>query len=184
MSSARKLLLRLSLSIDNYYRIDGCSVVNDGGYIEYARARLGEFATRCRVGGLAVTPHRLSIIEALLASTDHPRAEQIYIAVREQHPYISLATVHRTLETLCRIGEIEITQMADVVGANLALEGFETLTWSLEIQARCDNCRDTTCIPGWPRLPAVRASTRSRTGLRHWLRPRSPTPAVSRRPPR
>jgi Fur family peroxide stress response transcriptional regulator len=56
-------------------------------------------------GGLAVTPQRLAIIEVLLASTDHPRTEQIFSEVRHRHPHISLATVHRTLETLCRIGE-------------------------------------------------------------------------------
>jgi Fur family peroxide stress response transcriptional regulator len=71
----------------------------------YAHERLGEFAARCRAGGLAVTPQRLAIIEALLASTDHPRAEEIFAGVRRRHPHISLATVHRTLETLCRIGE-------------------------------------------------------------------------------
>ena len=148
-------------------------VIKDSQRLDYARSRREEFATRCRVGGLAVTPQRLSIIEALLASTDHPRAEQIYAAVRERHPHISLATVHRTLETLCRIGEarkvtvlhdsarydanltphqhvvciecrqvrdIEIPQIAELVGANPALEGFATLSWSLEIQARCDSC--------------------------------------------
>ena len=71
----------------------------------HARERLGEFAARCRAGGLAVTPQRLAIIEALLDSTDHPRAEDIFAQVRKRHPHISLATVHRTLETLCRIGE-------------------------------------------------------------------------------
>src|SRR5258708_4628164 len=89
-------------------------VVNDGHRREYARGRLAEFAARCRVGGLAVTPQRLSIIEALLAATDHPRAEQIYAAVRERRPHISLATVHRTLETLCRIGEArKVTMLHD-----------------------------------------------------------------------
>lgn len=67
--------------------------------------RIDEFAARCRAGGLAVTPQRLAIIEALADSTDHPRAEDIFAIVRERHPHISLATVHRTLETLCRIGE-------------------------------------------------------------------------------
>jgi Fur family peroxide stress response transcriptional regulator len=71
----------------------------------YARQRMAEFSERCRAGGLAVTPQRLAIIEALLASTDHPRAELIFDEVRRRHPHISLATVHRTLETLCAIGE-------------------------------------------------------------------------------
>ena len=36
---------------------------------------------------------------------EHPHAEAIYLRVRKQHPHISLATIHRTLETLCEIGE-------------------------------------------------------------------------------
>lgn len=89
----------------------------------YARERLDAFADRCRKGGLAVTPQRLSIIEALLASSAHPRAEEIYDQVRVIHPHISLATVHRTLETLCRIGEArKVTVLHDSAryDANLA----------------------------------------------------------------
>lgn len=71
----------------------------------YSRERMAEFADRCRAGGLAITPQRLAIIEALLGSNDHPRAELIFDHVRRRHPHISLATVHRTLETLCAIGE-------------------------------------------------------------------------------
>ena len=140
----------------------------------YARERLDEFAARCHAGGLAVTPQRLAIIESLLSSTAHPRAEEVFAQVRDRHPHISLATVHRTLETLCRIGEarkvtvlhdsarydanltphqhvvcvrcrrirdLEIAGLDRVLGANPALEGYETLGWSLEIQALCDDCR-------------------------------------------
>jgi Fur family transcriptional regulator, peroxide stress response regulator len=81
---------------------------------DYARRRLREFAARCRAGGLAVTPQRMAIIAALLASTEHPRAEQIFADVRKRYPHISLATVHRTLETLCRIGEArKVTPLHD-----------------------------------------------------------------------
>jgi Fur family peroxide stress response transcriptional regulator len=80
----------------------------------YARRRMAEFADRCRQGGLAVTPQRLAIIEALLGATDHPRAETVFEAVRKLHPHISLATVHRTLETLCQIGEArKVTMLHD-----------------------------------------------------------------------
>jgi Fur family peroxide stress response transcriptional regulator len=80
-------------------------LVNERRRGPYAAKRLTEFAARCRRGGLAVTPQRLAIIEALLGSGEHPRADAIFAAVRMQHPHISLATVHRTLETLCDIGE-------------------------------------------------------------------------------
>src|SRR6266478_5331663 len=80
-------------------------LVNERRRAPYAAKRLSEFAARCRKGGLAVTPQRLAIIKVLLSSAEHPRADAIFAAVRAEHPTISLATVHRTLETLCQIGE-------------------------------------------------------------------------------
>jgi Fe2+ or Zn2+ uptake regulation protein len=80
----------------------------DRDYTQLNRARRldpAEFAARCKASGLAVTPQRLAIIETLMQADDHPRAEEIFARVRRRHPHISLATVHRTLETLCRIGE-------------------------------------------------------------------------------
>jgi Fur family peroxide stress response transcriptional regulator len=80
----------------------------------YADRRVAAFATRCRDRGLAVTPQRLAVIRALLATAAHPRAEDIFAEVRSAHPHISLATVHRTLETLCQIGEArKVTQLHD-----------------------------------------------------------------------
>lgn len=147
---------------------------------DYARGRLDDFAARCRAGGLAVTPQRLAIIEALLASRAHPRAEEVYEQVRLAHPHISLATVHRTLETLCRIGEarkvtvlhdsarydanltphqhvvcvdcrrirdIEVADLDERLGANASLAGFQTLGWTLEVQALCDACRKRRRAP-------------------------------------
>ena len=89
-------------------------LVNEGRRAGYAAGRLSEFAARCRKGGLAVTPQRLAIIKALLGSGEHPRADAIFAEVRLEHPHISLATVHRTLETLCDIGEArKVTMLHD-----------------------------------------------------------------------
>jgi Fur family peroxide stress response transcriptional regulator len=89
-------------------------LVNEGRRAGYASGRLAEFAERCRKGGLAVTPQRLAIIKALLSSAEHPRADAVYETVRREHPHISLATVHRTLETLCDIGEArKVTTLHD-----------------------------------------------------------------------
>ena len=71
----------------------------------YVAERVEAFAARCRDHGLSVTPQRRAIMRALLASEAHPRAEEIFETVRAEHPTLSLATVHRTLETLCQIGE-------------------------------------------------------------------------------
>ncbi len=89
-------------------------LVSEGRRAGYAARRLAEFAERCRQGGLAVTPQRLAIIKALLSSAEHPRADVIYDMVRREHPHISLATVHRTLDTLCDIGEArKVTMLHD-----------------------------------------------------------------------
>jgi Fe2+ or Zn2+ uptake regulation protein len=45
-----------------------------------------------------------------------------------------------------RIRDIEIAEMDQLLGANPSLEGYETLGWSLEIQALCDNCRAQTGV--------------------------------------
>jgi len=90
------------------------NLVNERRRAPYAARRLAEFADRCRRGGLAVTPQPLAIIKALLDSGEHPRADAVCAAVRVQHPHVSLATVHRTLETLCEIGEArKVTMLHD-----------------------------------------------------------------------
>jgi len=72
---------------------------------DYAQVRLAEFVANCRRKKMAVTPQRRAVMRALLESSEHPRAESLYARVRREHPRISLATVHRTLERLCEVGE-------------------------------------------------------------------------------
>jgi Fur family peroxide stress response transcriptional regulator len=81
----------------------------------YSVRRLGEFVARCRKRGIAVTPQRLAVIRALLASESHPSADAICAAVRRRHPHVSLATVHRILEQFCEVGEArKVTLLHDV----------------------------------------------------------------------
>lgn len=54
--------------------------------------------------GLKATTQRIVIYETLLADHNHPSAELVYEQIRENHPTISLATVHKTLETLVEYG--------------------------------------------------------------------------------
>jgi Fur family peroxide stress response transcriptional regulator len=71
----------------------------------YSIQRLGEFVARCRKRGIAVTPQRLAVIRALLASENHPSTDEICATVRRRHPHVSLATVHRILDQFCEVGE-------------------------------------------------------------------------------
>ncbi len=81
----------------------------------YSVQRLGEFVARCRQRGIAVTPQRLAVIQALLASENHPSTDEICAAVRRKNPHVSLATVHRILEQFCEVGEArKVTLLHDV----------------------------------------------------------------------
>ena len=55
-------------------------------------------AERCRSAGLKVTPQRLAIYRAILAATDHPSAEDLFTAVRQEQPSLSLGTIYKTLD--------------------------------------------------------------------------------------
>lgn len=82
---------------------------------KYSVQRLGEFVARCRNRGIAVTPQRIAVIQALLASENHPSTDEICAAVRRKHPHVSLATVHRILNEFCEVGEArKVTLLHDV----------------------------------------------------------------------
>lgn len=65
-----------------------------------------ELCDALREKGLKVTPQRRLIFQALREFADHPAAEDIYHAVQEVMPDISLATVYHTLNDLVEMGEV------------------------------------------------------------------------------
>jgi Fur family transcriptional regulator, peroxide stress response regulator len=94
--------------------MDCPTLLSDKWRAGYAAERLAEFTARCHERGLAITPQRVAVMRALVNSGDHPRAETVFAKVRKEHPNISLATVHRTLQTLCAIGEArKVTPLHD-----------------------------------------------------------------------
>ncbi len=66
-----------------------------------------QLVERCRAAGMRMTPQRQAIFRYLSGNLAHPTAEAIFRAVRRRYPGLSLATVYNTLETLCRLGEID-----------------------------------------------------------------------------
>ncbi len=66
--------------------------------------RLEAFIERCRQEGLKITPQRIAVYEILLGSKSHPTVEEIYEEVKKRYPFVSLATVYRTVETLEQVG--------------------------------------------------------------------------------
>ncbi len=60
--------------------------------------RINGFPAICRNAGLKVTPQRSTIFAMLAATDSHPSPEEVYSAIREITPSISLATVYKILE--------------------------------------------------------------------------------------
>jgi Fur family peroxide stress response transcriptional regulator len=60
----------------------------------------------CRERGLALTIQRRIILENLSSRYDHPTADQIYEAVKDQIRGVSRTTVYRVLETFVRLGVV------------------------------------------------------------------------------
>ncbi|MEO1007707.1 MAG: transcriptional repressor [Planctomycetota bacterium] len=54
--------------------------------------------------GLRCTKQRQVVYGALAASTSHPTADELFLAVRDTDAGISLATVYNTLESLSKCG--------------------------------------------------------------------------------
>lgn len=57
--------------------------------------------------GLKVTPQRLAILQLLDGNKTHPSADNIYVEVSREYPYISFATVYNTVTKLARAGKIQ-----------------------------------------------------------------------------
>ncbi|MCK9302118.1 MAG: transcriptional repressor [Sphaerochaetaceae bacterium] len=53
------------------------------------------------------------VLEAVLASGDHPNAEEIYRRVAEKHPSVSRSTVYRNLHNLVEEKRIQAVKVTD-----------------------------------------------------------------------
>ena len=123
----------------------------------YSVQRLGEFVARCHERGIAVTPQRHAVIQALLASENHPSTDEICAAVRRKHPHVSLATVHRILEQFCEVGEArKVTLLHDVARYDGNVEPHHHVL--------CVRCRRVHDIE----IPEVDKLLEGRTSLGHF----------------
>lgn len=59
-----------------------------------------------RKQGHRLTPQRLVVLEVVKRSGQHLTAEEIHAAIVPQHPYISIATIYRTLQWLQEVGMV------------------------------------------------------------------------------
>ncbi len=103
---------------------------------------------------MRMTRQRRIILEELQADDSHPTADQLYLAVRDKLPRISLATVYRNLDLLVREGWI---QRLEFGGTQMRFDGNPSEHHHL----RCLSCGEVR--DGRGSIPALDRE-RSRSG--------------------
>ena len=117
-----------------------------------------------------MTKHGKMIADVVLASHDHPTAEQIYTRIREQGGRISLATVYNNLKTLveegvlrkitlegspdrfdenshhdhlicCRCGRLSDIHIGNLTDIIQQQTGVPILSYDIRVSYLCDSCR-------------------------------------------
>ena len=56
---------------------------------------------------LKATPQRIAIYDYLIQHKNHPNAETIYTALKDEYPAMSLATVYKTVASLRDVGLVQ-----------------------------------------------------------------------------
>lgn len=67
---------------------------------------------RLRHAGYRLTPQRMMILEAIYHLGGHVTAEQILAYVQQQHPYVDLSTVYRTIDLLTSLNVVQAFEVS------------------------------------------------------------------------
>ena len=70
------------------------------------KERMATFRQAAKEAGVKLTPQRVEIYRQVLASDNHPSADEIHTRIQRKLPMISLDTVYRTLWLLADLGLI------------------------------------------------------------------------------
>lgn len=62
--------------------------------------------TQLRAQGYRMTPQRLSVLDIVARRSGHVGADEVWNLAREEHPFVDLATIYRTLQWLKGLGVV------------------------------------------------------------------------------
>jgi Fur family peroxide stress response transcriptional regulator len=91
-------------------------------------------------GGWRFTRQRAAVYAYLCSVCSHPTAEQVFAAVREEMPHISLATVYKALETLV---EVRVAARINDDGGVARYDGRSEAHYHI----RCEKTREILDLP-------------------------------------
>ncbi|MBM4761899.1 Fur family transcriptional regulator [Bacillus sp. B15-48] len=72
-----------------------------------------EAIDKLKSSGIKLTPQRNAILEYLFESLSHPTADDIFKAIRERFPSMSVTTVYNTLRTFEEVGLVKKMDFGD-----------------------------------------------------------------------
>ncbi len=102
---------------------------------------------RCRDAGLKATPQRVAVLRAVSARLDHPSAELVLRAARDELPTLSIATVYKALDALTDAGLIDQVSRFDTKRYDANLEPHHHLI--------CEACGSVTDLHAPALTPAL-----------------------------
>lgn len=76
-------------------------------YVTMSDHHLEEALETLKESGVRITPQRYAVLEYLLTSMSHPTADEIYKALEDKFPNMSVATVYNNLRVLKEIGLVK-----------------------------------------------------------------------------
>jgi Fe2+ or Zn2+ uptake regulation protein len=90
-----------------------------------------------------------AVYDVLVASRDHPTAEQVFRRVRDMLPRVSLGTVYRNLDKLREQGRLRVVRLAS------GEAHYDAITVAHD-HFVCERCRIVLDLDGAPPPPAAR----------------------------
>lgn len=120
-------------------------------------AQLTQAMDKLKANKIRITPQRFSILEYLVEHDSHPTADEIYKALSERFPSMSVATVYNNLRLFTKIGFVNEMNFGD------ASSRFD-FTTTQHYHAICQNCGKVEDVY-YPGLEDVEEVTAELTGF-------------------
>lgn len=120
-------------------------------------AQLTQAIDKLKANKIRITPQRFGILEYLVDHDSHPTADEIYKALSERFPSMSVATVYNNLRLFTKIGFVKEMNFGD------ASSRFD-FTTTQHYHAICQNCGKVEDVY-YPGLEDVEEVTAALTGF-------------------
>lgn len=119
--------------------------------------QMSQAIDKLKANKIRITPQRFGVLEYLVDNDSHPTADEIYKALSERFPSMSVATVYNNLRLFTKIGFVKEMNFGD------ASSRFD-FTTTQHYHAVCQNCGKVEDVY-YPGLEDVEEVTTELTGF-------------------